>query len=189
MSIETEQLASAKSTMLTIEEYVEQSTSERDELIDGEIVEMSHPMHPHGSIVGNTFLILRRWAKKHGGRAGVGDGFALDDHNLRAPDAHLISAEELSRSGFRSGYWDGPLLVSVEVLSPNERWIDVTRKMMSFFAAGTAEYWLIEHELRQIRVFTSVDDSTTGRIGELIPTTALQELNTLVDELFEDIDC
>ena len=188
MSIDTEQLASAKSTKLTIEEYVERSTSERDELIDGEIVEVSHPMHPHGLISLNAALILKRWAKKHGGRAGVGDGFALDDYNLRAPDAHSISAEELRESGFRSGYWDGPLLVSVEVLSTNERWVDVTRKMASFFAAGTAEYWLIEHELRQVRVFTSVDHSTTGRIGELIPTTALNELDTLVDELFDDID-
>ena len=188
MSIETEQLASAKSTMLTIEEYVEQSTSERDELIDGEIVEMSHPLFPHGLIAFRAASIFDRWVRQYGGQFGMNDGIVLDDHNLRAPDAYLISAESFSEAPLRAGYWNVPLLVSVEVVSPNERWADIARKMAGFFAAGTVEYWLIEYELRQVRVFTSVDESQTGHIGQPIPTAALRSLDAQVDELFEGID-
>lgn len=115
--------------------------------------------------------------------------FLLDEgRNLRRrPDVSFVSAESwpIGKGLPLTGDWEVVPDLAVEVLSPNELYQNVARKLREYFHYGVKEVWLISPEDRLVEVYTApesvrkltaVDTLETSlipgwsmNIGELIP--------------------
>ncbi|GAA4992773.1 Uma2 family endonuclease [Kineococcus glutinatus] len=73
------------------------------------------------------------------------------------PDLMVIDREHAGRVDRRSQYWDGPVALLVEVLSPSNESKDWVRNMRDYAALGCPEYWIVSPWGRAVHVFGLVD--------------------------------
>ena len=112
------------------------------ELIDGELIEMTHPKRRHYRIF---TLMLKRcddFATTHGGEWAPEPNLYLPTtEDVYHPDLVYVRAENL-RICQDDGIWGVPDVIC-EILSPSTERIDRIRKMREFAAAGVPHVWLI----------------------------------------------
>lgn len=158
------------------------------ELVRGEVVEMSRPGERHGFVCLNVGGILRNYTfqRRKGYACSNDTGLILErgPDTVRGPDVVLY--EQLRRyDDLNPRYSDQPPTLAVEVLSPNDRWARVTRRLAQFLARGIAVVWLVDPEGRSVTVYRlnqlpqvfEGDDELTG--GPEMP-----EFRCRVAELF-----
>jgi Uma2 family endonuclease len=133
--------------LLTVEDILAMpDDGDRLELIDGELLRMAPTGFEHGDIMFNLGGALRRFVVAANlGRVTGGDaGFVLrrDPDTLLAPDVAFVRADRLpvDRQGFLELVPD----LVVEVISPSDRFNDVTRKVAIYLDAGVQCVWLIQ---------------------------------------------
>ncbi len=137
------------------------------ELERGEVVEVSRPGERHGFVCLNVGGILRNYTfqRRKGYACSNDTGVILerDPDTVRGPDVVLY--DQIRRYGeLNPGYSDQPPTLAVEVLSPNDKWGKVTRRITQFLG----------HQLPQ--VFEGEDELTGG--SELV------EFRCRVSDLF-----
>lgn len=126
------------------------------ELEHGEIVEMSRPEERHGVTCSNANFILALYTRqrKKGYVCGNDTGLIMerDPDTVRGPDIMLYDQnrrfEELNLK-----YNSGTPKLAVEVLSPNDKWGKITRRITQFMKAGIPLVWLIDPEGRSVTVY------------------------------------
>jgi Uma2 family endonuclease len=75
-----------------------------------------------------------------------------DPDTVRGPD--LAFYDEVRRyDDLNPGYSDRPPTLAIEVLSPNDRWAKVTRRITQFLGRGIAVIWLVDPEDRSVTVY------------------------------------
>ena len=143
--------------LMTAAEFIE-AASDFDcpvELVRGEIIEMPQPKPPHGTICGNVYSEIQRWAKESGlGVPSMADGVQTEDRpdSVRAPDVFFTPYDRLADRKAPDSWYAVPPSLCVEVLSDSERWIDVMEKTNEYLTFGVDEVWLIEQDLRTLTV-------------------------------------
>ncbi|MBX3278519.1 MAG: Uma2 family endonuclease [Acidobacteria bacterium] len=113
----------------------------RYELIEGELRKMSPAGSEHGLV---TVRITWRLAS-HVESRGLGAVFAAETgfiiasnpDTVRAPDVAFVSRSRLDSAGEVKGYWPGAPDLAVEVVSPNDSYVEVDEKAAAWLAAGT----------------------------------------------------
>lgn len=75
------------------------------------------------------------------------------------PDLMLIDRDHVTEVDRSSQYWDGPVALLVEVLSPSNEAKDWVRNLHDYAAAGCPEYWIVSPWGRAVHVFTLVGDA------------------------------
>ena len=75
--------------------------------------------------------------------------------NERMPDVGFVSSTRIPAEGEPSGKWEIAPDLAIEVISPNEVWDKVNRKVREYFAAGVRQVWLISHVEQEVTVFDS----------------------------------
>ena len=143
------------------------------ELIDGRIVPMSPTGGEHGRVefnVGSTldgFVRPRRLGRVLVGEVGIYTRRNPD--RVRAADVLFISTERVARWADPSGYLDiAPDLVA-EILSPDDRVIDLLEKLREYFAAGVRLVWVIDPRTRTVLAYRSVTEVREFREEDRIP--------------------
>jgi len=150
----------------------------RAELVRGELVRMSPTGHLHGyvefnfgRILGN-FVHQRKLGRLLGGEVGIYTG--RDPDTVRGADVAFISYERLAQVQ-SSSYLDiAPELV-VEIMSPDDSWSNVMKKLAEYFAIGVQLVWVADPRQQQILVYHSLtrverldaDDTLLG--GDVLP--------------------
>ncbi|HET6575823.1 MAG TPA: Uma2 family endonuclease [Fimbriiglobus sp.] len=150
----------------------------RHELIRGEIIEMSRPTRHHGIVMARIGDILSRWLEQTSGvgYVAVDAGLVLEDSpgTVVGPDvAYYTDAATFEEVPPKWGE-DPPVLV-VEVLSPNDKKKDVTRKVADYLDNGVPLVWVVDYEERFVTVYRlgqppraiGEDDELTG--GDDLP--------------------
>lgn len=130
----------------TEERFLELSgrTNRIIELSEGRLIVPPMPTPEHQDVVGALYLILRAWARRHGGRAFVAAlPVRLWPGKFREPDVILYTREHVER--IQKQYAGVPDLV-VEVLSPSTEKVDLADKMQEYAEAGIPEYWIVDAE-------------------------------------------
>lgn len=127
----------------------------KQELIDGEVVEMSPVGGPHAKL--QVRLVLRvgpHLERTRQGEVFVELGFRLsvDPDTVRAPDVAFISAEQLRERPLGQGFYGGYPDLAVEVISPGDTPKEIEDKVQAYFRAGTRLIWLAYPERRTVRV-------------------------------------
>ncbi|NJO06009.1 MAG: Uma2 family endonuclease [Chloroflexaceae bacterium] len=119
------------------------------ELVEGRIIRMSPTGPIHGEAESNLSAALLTYVRQHrNGRVMTGEVGIYTRRNpdtVRAADVIFISHERYARySG--AAYLDiAPDLV-VEVLSPSNRWTEITQKLREYFAIGVRLVWVVDVE-------------------------------------------
>lgn len=128
----------------------------RRELDEGRLIEMSPVNLTHGTVVARLTWSLQGWVQEHGGRVAPEVGWVLQRNpdTLRGPDLSFIRAErlpDLPLTGFVPGAPD----LAIEVLSPDDRAAEITRKVRQYLQAGARAVWLVDPEARQVQVLAA----------------------------------
>ena len=131
-------------------------SSNRYEIIDGELFVTRAPHWGHQKASGNAYAELRNWSIVTGlGEAVQAPGVLFSDADNVIPDGVWICSERLANGLDESGHlMIAPDLV-VEVLSPgieNER-RDREAKLKLHTERGLQEYWILNWRSQQVEVY------------------------------------
>lgn len=164
-------LGKTQEVLISGEELFHRPDLEPCELVEGRIV----PKVPTGSLHGELEALLTvplfAWAKASGrGRVLTGEvGIYIrrNPDTVRAADVLFISNERFAKRG-RPGYLDVAPELVVEVLSPDDRWSEVTAKLDDYFSAGVSAVWVVDPERRRVSAYRSPSSARSLGVGETL---------------------
>jgi Uma2 family endonuclease len=168
---------------MTAEEFFEWANrpENRDrhfELDRGKVVEVSRPGERHGFICGNVTRILGNFTfqRRKGYVCSNDTGLIVerDPDTVRGPDVVLYD-EARRYDELETRYPDRLPKLAVEVLSPNDQWGKVTRRINLFLTRGIPLVWLVDPAGRTVTVYRpnqlsqvlEEDEELAG--GEVLP--------------------
>jgi Uma2 family endonuclease len=108
---------------------------------------------------------------------------AFRQNSLLVPETNTQTSEEQTRRPDMSLYTDEQIRIArdkttvvvpafvVEIISANDKLLDVGTKLIEYFDAGVQVYWQIIPQLSTVYVYTSIDNATVCR-GEKICSAA-----------------
>lgn len=186
-------MAAITTKPMTAEEFYEfvHRPENRDrvfELERGEIVEMSRPGKRHGLVCANVSRFWGNYAEKRKkGYVCTNDtGMVVegDPDSVRGPDvAFFEDAKDYLH--VEEKYGEVPPLATVEVLSPNDSFHQVTQRVVEQLTFGVKLVWVIDPEAESVAVYRPGQQPYLVAKGqEITGEDALPEFRMLVDEFF-----
>ena len=179
----TEQLVSG-------EELLTMGNIGRCELVRGKIVMLSPTGNRHGIIelgfgkVLEDFVRPRQLGVVMVGEVGIYTRRKPD--SVRGADVLFISNERYSQVSSQ-GYLDVAPELIVEVLSPDDRWADMNRKLQEYFAVGVKLVWVADPDSRMVYAYRATTDVREFGEGDSLPgDDVLPSFNVPVVNLFEE---
>ena len=131
-------------------------SSNRYEIIDGELFVTRAPHWGHQKAILNTAAELRAWSLATGlGETVPTPGIIFTEADNVIPDVVWISKERLAVSLDEAGHLTAAPELVVEVLSPgveNER-RDREAKLKLYASRGVQEYWIVDWQRQQVEVY------------------------------------
>ena len=147
-------------TVITAEELFARGSSERAELIRGELVEMSPTGFEHGRFISKVATAFVFYLDKNPiGEWVTGEtGFILerDPDTVRAPDLAFLAADRVP-SGPHPKFRDGTPTIAVEIVSPADRLTEVMQKADQWLNAGCQSVWLIDPQREKATICRLAD--------------------------------
>ena len=140
----------ATKPMLTVEQYEQLPvTGVRTELVDGEVIELSTGVLLHDLVRDNILIALHR---QGGGHAVAEREFRTTPSRVRRADAVWYAAGRIKFADLARSMSPVPDL-AVEVVSPNDRAVDIRQKVHEYLDAGVEAVWVIYLETREADVW------------------------------------
>lgn len=160
------------------------------ELVEGEIVKMSPTGNKHGNIESNIDFVLGQFVRLHKlGHVRVGEvGIYIrrNPDTVRGADVAFISNERYAKIQSRSFIDVAPDLI-VEIMSPEDRWNEVTRKLEEYLGIGVRLVWIVDPETESIFAYRSMTDVRRFEKSEMLAAEdILPGFATPVEELFKE---
>ena len=181
---------SVAAATLTAEDLAQMSFGEqRVELVRGEVITMAPAGAEHGEIAGFTFGVLFSFVRNRslGSLYAAETGFILarNPDTVRAPDVAFVAAERAAHQRGRTGFFEGPPDLAVEVVSPNDTAEDVEAKVLDYLAAGAKMVWIVRPRTRTVTVYRSLREVQVLRPGDMLDGgDVLPGFTTPVETLF-----
>ena len=148
--------------LITGEELSKMPEAEPCELIEGRIVRMSPTSHIHGRIETrfasrlSSFVEAARLGQVLSGEVGI--YIRRQPDTIRAADAAYISSARYAQSRSESYLDVAPELI-VEVLSPDDAWQAVMRKLADYFSIGVQVVWVADPQARTVYAYRSATEA------------------------------
>lgn len=167
-------------------------SSNRYEIIDGELLVTRAPHWGHQIATGNVGAELRNWSlATELGKAVQAPGVIFSDADNVIPDVVWISSDRLATGLDDSGHLIVAPELVVEVLSAgteNEK-RDRKAKLKLYSERGVQEYWIINWRSPQIEVYRRQNVMLTLVCtllpGDTLTSPLLPEFSCAVDRLFK----
>jgi len=160
------------------------------ELIEGRLVLMSPTGHPHGLIESRLDRTLGVFVETHKlGEVFVGETGIYIRRNpdtVRAADLAFVSKDTLAELN-DEGYLNVAPELVVEIMSPDDRWSEVKKKLRDYFSIGVKLVWVIDPASQAVSAYRSLTDvnehtaDQTLAAEDLLPGFALP-IKRLFDE-------
>ena len=158
-------MATATTTkLMTAEEFMAADLGEGIyELVRGVVCELELPMPEHGRVSGDVMFVLELFGRrsKFGyclARSAVLTNRAPD--TVRGPDACFYSHARWPRAEVGDTLPPVPPDVAVEVVSPHDQMVAITKKVSEHVGAGVSLVWVVFPERRQIVIYRATEDET-----------------------------
>lgn len=183
-------MSTVEQQLYTPEDLLQMPDGDQYELVDGQLVEQFEMGAISVWVVTRLSALLVAYEDKHGGRA-FGDGmgyqcypFAPDQ--VRKPDASFVCAGRFENDEISDGHVRIPPDLAVEVVSPSDRYYKVESKVDEYLRAGVKMVWLVNPELRTVRIFREnvFNTKQVGPGDELTGDDVLPGFRCKVSELF-----
>jgi Uma2 family endonuclease len=129
----------------TVDEYMAlPDDGNRYELIEEELVEMPGPNIKHGKITGLLFGEIRDFLKENPLGTVINNmAFQLNRKNAPLPDLAFVKAERFTNLDESKAFPGAPDL-AVEVMSPTDKWSDVSKKVRLYLDNGASMVWIVD---------------------------------------------
>ena len=134
----------------------------RYELVQGKLRQMEFADRQHGRIAAQIGGCLGAFVANNslGETYAAGTGFIIDTapDTVRAPDVSFVSRERAEAAAEERGFFPGAPDLAVEVISPNDRDIEIKEKVSDWLRAGTQMVVVIDPHQRTATVYRSFDE-------------------------------
>lgn len=177
-------------TLVTGDELLAMGDIGPCELIEGRIVPMSPTGGKHAIYEINFAQHIKTFVKQHGlGQVMGGEVGVYTRRNpdtVRAADVAFMSNERTARWK-QQGFLDiAPDLV-VEIMSPDDRWSEVTTKLREYFGIGVRLVWVADPDTKTVYVYRSLTDVREFTEKDTLPgDEVLPGFTMPVTNLFEE---
>jgi Uma2 family endonuclease len=152
------------------------------ELRHGEAVPVSRPKLKHTLIQKRLERLLERAVPEM--FVSIEVPFrALPEHELRVADVAIVSQERIKQADPEDNLRGAPDLV-IEVLSPSNTVAEINDKEKLCLENGSKEFWIVDPDLRQVKVSTPDGITTTFRPSQEISLRVFCGGALKVDEIF-----
>jgi len=184
------ELAPTETRLITGEELAAMGDIGPCELVEGRIVPMSPVGHEHGRIELNIAAELRAFVRSRNlGQVQVGEVGIYTRRNpdtVRGADVLFISNERYA--GQQSpGYLEVAPDLVVEIMSPHDRWTEVTQKLREYFAIGVRLVWVVDPQVRSVYAYRALTDVREFTENDDLPgDDVLPGFSVKVAQLFEE---
>ncbi len=177
--------------LITGEELAAMTGLGRCELVEGRIVKMPPPKNKHGRLelrlgrwIGN-FVEAHKLGQAMSGEAGV--YIRRNPDTVRGMDVAFISNERWAHQPDPDGYLEIAPDLIVEILSPDDRWPAVHRKLREYFSIGVRLVWVVDPDERIIYAHRSLADVRELTEADPLPgDDVLPGLSLAVADLFAE---
>lgn len=159
------------------------------ELVDGQLVERNVSKESSRIAAQIVRLLGNEAAKTKDAEVYAGDlgyqCFSPDRNRIRRPDASLVRKDRLKGIEPDPGFMPIPADLTIEVISPNDTWYSVSRKVEEYLAADFRLVWIVDPNTRVI-VIHRVDGSVSKlhESDEITGEAALPSFRCRVSEFF-----
>ena len=148
---------SATAKRFTIDEFLAHPAGfERNELVRGEVREMTPTSGGHGLVATNFVWLLSSHVRERALGWVFGDnvGYTLPNliDTVRAPDASFVRADRLRSQDIGAGFLRLAPDLAVEVLSPTDTASELEEKLADYRAARIPLVWVTDPARRRISV-------------------------------------
>ena len=160
------------------------------ELDEGEIIELPPPQKPHGFASANLVFLLSLYCRERGrGYVLTNDTGVVLERNpdtVRGPDVMLCDDDATADEILSDDSWlETPPVLAVEVLSPSNRYGQISRKVNQYLTAGVQLVWVVDPPAREVTVYRPGDSPSVSNVeSKLTGGDALPGLAIKVAELF-----
>jgi Uma2 family endonuclease len=164
----------------------------RHEIIDGMHYVTPSPNLRHQRLVGRLFAGFTLHLLEH---PDAGEAFlspldvVFSEFDVVEPDLLFVTPDQ--QDILTPKHVRGAPAIVIEILSPGTRRVDETIKFRLFERSSVREYWLVDPELDQIKVYRRADDGTFPRVaelsaeaGDLLTTPLLRQFSVALPDLF-----
>ena len=143
--------------LMTAEEFAQMNTAENEnyELVDGELIPLSSANLTHSVVKDRTARLAWGYFDENpiGGAASEID-CRINSNTVRRPDLCIFIGDDWWSLDAKRVPLPFAPTIAVEVLSPSEHALDITRKVRDYLGAGSKEVWLIDQENGEVQVRT-----------------------------------
>lgn len=182
---------------VSFEEFMEiyEKSNARMEFINGEIVVMDSPSIYHQSILGNLHVIFKEYSKGKRCKPFIAPfDVIFKKKNIKDPDVmqpDLIVLCDIENNINDKGKYLGTPTLTLEILSPSTRSIDMVYKLNTFMTSGVSEFWIIDIDNQRITLYTfvdlQVDKMEVYKLGEVAKSVVFEGLSVDVKQLFDEM--
>jgi Uma2 family endonuclease len=182
---------SADERLITGEELARMADVGRCELVDGRIVRMSPTGYRHGEIEARIAVLLEQFVRPRNlGKVLTGEvGLYTrrDPDRVRGADVLFVSHDTYSRRSPGLAFLDVAPQLVVEVLSPEDRAVDVNQKLREYFELGVRLVWVADPEARCVSAYRSSSEVREFREADRLPgDDVLPGFDVAVAAIFEE---
>jgi Uma2 family endonuclease len=167
------------------------TTNHPQELVAGHIENMPSPLTPHGQVIFNLAFLLKTYLKQNDiGRAwGAESGLVTtrDPDSVRGMDAAFCSYSRWPKESSQRGYAQIAPELIFEVMSPDDRWPRVLKKITEYLDAGVLVVCTVDPELKTVQIHTDGSSAGTLRADDTLELPGiLPGFSCRVNDLFDE---
>jgi len=138
-----------RATLVSIEEYLSSSYEPDCDYVDGVLEERNLGEYDHGNLQTTISAYLKYRARSWNVRVIVELRIRVSATRVRVPDVCVILRDrEIEQVPSK------PPLVCIEVLSPEDRWPRVEKRIQDFLAMGVERVWVFDPKRGEVFEYT-----------------------------------
>jgi Uma2 family endonuclease len=168
----------ATAALVSIEEYLRTSYEVDCDYVDGVIEDRNLGEWSHGDLQSELVARLRSHSREWNIRAATEIRVRVSPTRVRIPDVCVISREHPVEQVVVT-----PPILCIEVLSPEDRWSRVEKRIEDFLAMGVRHVWVFDPEEQQV-----FDCTRQGRRLITEETLEAPPISIHLPELFAALD-
>ncbi len=160
------------------------------ELVDGQLLELSNMGYESNRVAAILLILLgmhcrqRKLGDVLGSELGY-QCFTDDPDRIRKPDVSFIRIERLRGADMSGGYCRLAPDLAVEVISPNDLALELSKKVKEYLAAGVQLVWVLDPESQRVSVYRRSGGATIlSQQEELTGEDVVPGFRCQVSELF-----
>jgi len=167
-----------RATLVSIEEYLSSSYEPDCDYVDGVLEERNLGEYDHSNLQAALVTYLRNRARAWKVRVVVEQRIRVSATRVRVPDVCVILRDrEIEQVPSK------PPLVCIEVLSPEDRWPRVEKRIQDFLAMGVERVWVFDPKRGEVFEYTK-----SGRRKVVEDLLEAPPVSIRISELMAELD-